>query len=340
MHWTLRLKPRLPLRESRRSHRPSQTHHAFTPTSQHIAPTCLLSDLGVVVPDDSLWWLAEDPILEWPQTSNPSPIVGWALDGFPIFGPYDDSGDLMIGTSHANTTLDFCNGKFVNGAWRYYITPNAPYTVGCFVGDQQGKVVEDTHHNAACPRRGINNTYVDADEKDVSLQTPDCAYTPYDGPLFLFAYPEPKLDGPCFQSQALFHGIIFLVLAVVSSAVWVALCSLTKSKVGVREFLDWSQSNIAPNTRFAGYDAATVPEHDHADVLVQGPLLPRRPILRERVSSCIRNRAAIWTAIPGAQHGHHASISHALRARGRNGGMRFGRDAITSLTFLPPSCRR
>jgi hypothetical protein len=34
----------------------------------------------------------------------PSPIIGYMLDGWPIYGPYDANGDIVTG-------LDNCNGK-------------------------------------------------------------------------------------------------------------------------------------------------------------------------------------------------------------------------------------
>jgi hypothetical protein len=55
----------------------------------------------------------------------PSPIIGYALDGFPIFGPFDSTGALHIG-------LDSCNGKIVNGSYAYYATIEYPYLLGCF----------------------------------------------------------------------------------------------------------------------------------------------------------------------------------------------------------------
>ena len=55
----------------------------------------------------------------------PSPIIGYALDGFPIYGPYDKGGSL-------HRDLDNCNGKVVDGSYGYYATPVYPYLVGCF----------------------------------------------------------------------------------------------------------------------------------------------------------------------------------------------------------------
>jgi hypothetical protein len=57
---------------------------------------------------------------------SPSPLLGYALDGFPIYGPYDADGQLHKG-------LDNCNGKFLlDGSYAYFATPTFPYTLGCF----------------------------------------------------------------------------------------------------------------------------------------------------------------------------------------------------------------
>ena len=88
------------------------------------------------------------------------PIVGYALDGFPIYGP---KGCLDLGCAHVvtfqsgyvrtgnpttnawsaytyqassdQTVLDQCNGRIgPDGTYRYYATSGFPYTFGCFKG--------------------------------------------------------------------------------------------------------------------------------------------------------------------------------------------------------------
>ena len=49
--------------------------------------------------------------------------IGIALDGYVIFGPYNYSGGGITG-------LDNCNGKYVDGSYRYYATDDFPYLVG------------------------------------------------------------------------------------------------------------------------------------------------------------------------------------------------------------------
>lgn len=91
---------------------------------------------------------------------GPDPIVGYALDGFPIYGSrgcldrgckqvvtfqssYVQTGDPTTNawdayTYIANddpTKLDECNGRIgPDGTYRYYATSAWPYVIGCFAG--------------------------------------------------------------------------------------------------------------------------------------------------------------------------------------------------------------
>ncbi len=95
-----------------------------------------------------------------------SPVVGFAADGYPIYGPYIALNDVITkvkssyrlksGTRPAGSAgpggnydgqfrddyeyvaglghLDECNGMTYNGAYGYYITESFPYILGCFKG--------------------------------------------------------------------------------------------------------------------------------------------------------------------------------------------------------------
>ena len=95
-----------------------------------------------------------------------SPVVGFAADGFPIYGSYiNDNGSVrkvlssyrlksgerpsgsgQPGGFYDGTfrddyefiagagDLDACNGMVVEGSYRYYITDEFPYVLGCFSG--------------------------------------------------------------------------------------------------------------------------------------------------------------------------------------------------------------
>lgn len=63
--------------------------------------------------------------------------VGWALDGYPILGMRDTAGRLL-----GNADLDACHGRAetISIAGRTYdyvyrLTPEYPYTMGCFTGE-------------------------------------------------------------------------------------------------------------------------------------------------------------------------------------------------------------
>ena len=100
------------------------------------------------------------------DSSAESPVVGFAADGYPIYGPYiNDNGTVRKVTSsyrvrsgnRANDNgnpggsydgtyrddyeyvldhgdLDECNGMSVNGVYGYYITEGFPYILSCFKG--------------------------------------------------------------------------------------------------------------------------------------------------------------------------------------------------------------
>jgi arylsulfatase A-like enzyme len=104
--------------------------------------------------------------LFWSNTPVESPVVGFAADGFPIFGSYfDDQGNVRKATSSYQLKsgmrpsgpddpggtydgtfrddyeyvpgagdLDECNGMTVDGVYGYYITDAFPYIVACFRG--------------------------------------------------------------------------------------------------------------------------------------------------------------------------------------------------------------
>jgi len=111
----------------------------------HIAPICLMKSLGGTVPERSDWWMASHPESQWPKEAKAnadgekSPLLGWALDGAPIFGPYDpETGKLQVsqGNECESEELDECNGKTLsNGVYAYFITPTYPFVPKCLKGN-------------------------------------------------------------------------------------------------------------------------------------------------------------------------------------------------------------
>jgi len=102
-----------------------------------------------------------------PASASASPVVGFAADGFPIYGSYFSDGGTVkkatssyqlksgarqaIGSSNPGNDydgtfvddyeyvagsgdLDECNGMTVDGAYGYYVTDAYPWVLGCFRG--------------------------------------------------------------------------------------------------------------------------------------------------------------------------------------------------------------
>src|SRR5581483_655531 len=63
-----------------------------------------------------------------------SPLIGWAMDGFPIYGPYVARG-LMAKDDRANA-LDAFNMRYdEQRGWHYCVTPGRyPYVIGGYAG--------------------------------------------------------------------------------------------------------------------------------------------------------------------------------------------------------------
>ena len=74
------------------------------------------------------------------KPGKPSPLVGYALDGFGIYGPRGADGKLVT-----NADLDECHGRvgevMFNGKkqmmYHYVLNNEYPYSVGCFRGTPQ-----------------------------------------------------------------------------------------------------------------------------------------------------------------------------------------------------------
>ncbi len=57
-----------------------------------------------------------------------SPLIGWAFDGFAIYGPNGENGQPP-------TDLDHCNGHIDSGrGYHYHVTKNFPYVLGAYRG--------------------------------------------------------------------------------------------------------------------------------------------------------------------------------------------------------------
>jgi hypothetical protein len=64
------------------------------------------------------------------QPGRESGILGVAVDGFPLYGPFDANGIELTPAD-----LDECNGMTMpDGSYRYIVTQDFPYGPGCFWG--------------------------------------------------------------------------------------------------------------------------------------------------------------------------------------------------------------
>ena len=63
-----------------------------------------------------------------------SPVIGFALDGFPVYGPYESAG--VMAKDLKENPLDAFNAHYdkVRG-WHYHATPGKfPYIIGGYMG--------------------------------------------------------------------------------------------------------------------------------------------------------------------------------------------------------------
>jgi hypothetical protein len=78
-----------------------------------------------------------DCLLRGASAKAPSKLVGWALDGYPIFGPRGPGGKLWtdadLDACHGRTGVVTIAGKRVR-TYYYAATVEYPYTLGCFHG--------------------------------------------------------------------------------------------------------------------------------------------------------------------------------------------------------------
>lgn len=78
-----------------------------------------------------------------------SPLIGWAFDGFPIYGPYE-SKNLMAKDARGERAINDFNIHFdPERGWHYHVTPGVfPYLIGGYWG------TEDSRDKQHPPRRG------------------------------------------------------------------------------------------------------------------------------------------------------------------------------------------
>jgi len=90
------------------------------------------------------------------ESHEHSPLFGYAMDGFGVYGPRGEGGKLL-----KNEDLDECHGHFGpiewDGQWRdmyhYHVNNEYPYGPGCYRG-KTGTVASQTKHSHGFPKNG------------------------------------------------------------------------------------------------------------------------------------------------------------------------------------------
>ena len=64
-----------------------------------------------------------------------SPVVGWALDGFPVYGPYEGKGVMAMHLTGERALTAFNLHHDPDRGWHYHVTPGRfPYIIGGYWG--------------------------------------------------------------------------------------------------------------------------------------------------------------------------------------------------------------
>ncbi|MCB9313812.1 MAG: YHYH protein [Lewinellaceae bacterium] len=75
-----------------------------------------------------------------PHTSGHSALMGYMLDGFGIYGPYGEQGELLtskdLDECHGHTHPVLWDGQMIE-LYHYHWTYDFPYNIGCFKGTPQ-----------------------------------------------------------------------------------------------------------------------------------------------------------------------------------------------------------
>jgi hypothetical protein len=92
------------------------------------------------------------------RNAGPDAIIGWAFDGFPIYGDKNPDGSTIPAG-----TLDVCNGQpDATFGYRYHTSTEAPYIVQCLMGEVPNlrslpRVAPITDFTGRPPQGGVQN---------------------------------------------------------------------------------------------------------------------------------------------------------------------------------------
>jgi hypothetical protein len=69
-----------------------------------------------------------------------SPVIGWAFDGFPVYGPYESAGVLAKDVMGEHALNDFNLHWDSERGWHYHVTPGKfPYIIGGYWGTEDSR---------------------------------------------------------------------------------------------------------------------------------------------------------------------------------------------------------
>jgi YHYH protein len=78
------------------------------------------------------------------EGKNHSPLIGWAFDGYPIYGPYESAGIMAKDVTGADALSGFNMHYDKDRGWHYHVTPGKfPYIIGGYWGTEEKR--DDQH---------------------------------------------------------------------------------------------------------------------------------------------------------------------------------------------------
>ena len=87
-------------------------------------------------PQNAYHYHSYSPCVQMPICGEPSTIWGVAIDGIPIYGPWDEDGRQLT-----KADLDECGGKTdTTGRYKYHMTVDPDYSISCLRGEIRSDV--------------------------------------------------------------------------------------------------------------------------------------------------------------------------------------------------------
>ena len=84
-----------------------------------------------------------------------SPVIGWAFDGFPIYGPYAGAGVLAKDVQGEGALNEFNMHWDKDRGWHYQVTPGKfPYVIGGYWGTEDSRDAQHPRGRGRGPNSG------------------------------------------------------------------------------------------------------------------------------------------------------------------------------------------